>query len=122
MISSSPRGEGTRSRRDRHHIVVVDIKTGYREVRAWSFWLFDDRDRASFIVKLDDPEPFGILDRVREDRRAAIVLDRSLRQPRQIMTEENVVAENHHTQSSFPMNCRATTNACASPRGRSWTA
>ena len=95
MISSSPRGLGTHGAGAGRGAAVEDVDAGDGEVRLRLRRLLLDREHPALAVEGDDAVAVGVGDLVAEDRAALGPLAGALQEHRQVVAEEDVVAEHH---------------------------
>ena len=95
MISSSPRGLGLDRVRPLRRAAVEHVDAGDREVRLRLRRLLLDREHPPVAVEGDHAVALRVGDLVAEDRAARRPLAGALQQLRQVVAEEDVVAEHH---------------------------
>src|SRR5207302_9686766 len=79
--------------RDRHHLLIVEIKTGHGVFGLGPFGFFFQAERLALAVELDNPISLRVGDRIGKDLGASRSLRGLAQALHQVMTIKNVVAE-----------------------------
>ena len=78
--------------RNRHHLIIVNVKAGDRVVALRLLRLLFDRQRLAFAVELHHPVAFGIIDVIPKDRGASFEISESF--VKRVRSIEDIVAQN----------------------------